>query len=112
VSFTPARKHLSDTVRKQAELAGEILPAESIEEEPELNEGLALYLSAYYDLDTERSHGLCLTPIPSSSIVQYAETYDFDEEQTENLVHYIKKMDAANLEKLAKKKPKAKRGKN
>lgn len=102
--FTPATRHLSDTVRKQAELAGEILPADSIEEEPELNRGLDLYLSAYYDLNTERSHGLCLTPIPSSSIISYAQAYDFDEEQTENLIYYIKKMDAANLDKLAKKK--------
>lgn len=67
---------------------------------PELNLGLQLYLDAFFDLDSERSHSVGLTAIPWTSIKQYAEAWEFDEEQTCKLFFFIKKMDAAHLKRL------------
>lgn len=68
---------------------------------PELRWGLELYFEAYFDLDTERSHAAGFTSIPWSSIVRYAQLYDFDEDQTERLLVHIRKMDNANIKKLS-----------
>jgi hypothetical protein len=62
--------------------------------------GLQLYLNAFFDLDSERSHGMGLTRIAWSSIKDYAIAYEFSEEQTEDLIFLIKRMDAAHLERL------------
>lgn len=83
----------------QALRTGQPIP-ERINNAPELNAGLQLYLEAFFDLDSERSQGLGLSPIPWSSIKYYAEAYDFDEYQTYCLFLFIKKMDSAHLKRL------------
>jgi hypothetical protein len=69
---------------------------------PELRLGLSLYLEAFFDLDSERSHGFNLTRIPLSAIRDYAVAFEFDGYQTESLFYLIKAMDRANLERLSK----------
>lgn len=64
-----------------------------------LRANLIGYLDAFYDLDTERHHGNGLMRIPWSKIVQYAEFYDMDVEET---VFFIRKMDDAHISHLAK----------
>lgn len=70
---------------------------------PELMQGLEVYLHAFFDLDAERTHALSLTPIPWTSIKDYAIAYEFDEEQTEDLIYLIRKMDTAHLKRLSSK---------
>jgi hypothetical protein len=89
-------------VAKQAYRQGQPLP-DRIANAPELQFGLQLYLNAFFELDSERSHAMGLTRISWSSIKDYAIAYEFDEEQTEDLFFIIKRMDSANLERLNEK---------
>ena len=86
-------------------MLGQPLP-ERIAKAPQLELGLELYLQAFFDLDSERSHGMGLTNIPWSRIKDYAIAFDFDERQTEDLFYYIRKIDNANLKRLEEKMPK------
>ncbi len=96
------------SIAKQALQAGNPIP-DRIANAPELLPGLQLYLQAFFDLDSERSHGSGLTAIPWSSVANYSFAYDFDDEQTEALFYFIKIMDTEHLKKLdAKEKAKAK----
>jgi len=97
---------IEQNIAKQAMRSGQPLP-ERIANAPELKPGLSLYLQAFFDLDAERTHALTLTPIPWTSIKAYAEAYEFDDEQTEDLLYHVRRMDDANLQILAKKQPKA-----
>lgn len=86
-------------IAKQAVQRGQPLP-ERIANAPELLLGLQLYLQAFFDLDSERSHSTGLVAIPWTSINEYAKAFDFDEDQTEDLFFFIRKMDASHLKRL------------
>ena len=75
-----------------------------IKNKPELLPWLAVYLQAFNELDSERSHAMGFTKIPWSSIIRYAEHHNFSPEMTENLVLYVREMDNANIDFLAKNK--------
>lgn len=92
-------------IAKQCYAIGQPLP-ERIANAPVLVMGLELYLQAFFDLDSQRSHGMGLTRIPWTAIRDYAVAFEFDERQTEDLFYYIKMMDAANLKQLDEKMPK------
>lgn len=70
---------------------------------PELRPGLQLYLQAFFDLDSERNHAFSPTPIPWSSIKEYAKLMEFDDEQTADLFFFINKMDEWHLNRLEQK---------
>lgn len=70
---------------------------------PELYEGLQLYLQAFFDLDSERSHGMGITMIPWQSINYYAMAYEFTDDQKEDLMYFIRKMDVAHTKRLQEK---------
>jgi hypothetical protein len=97
-------KSIEQNILKQAIRFGQPIP-ERIINAPELRLGLRLYFNAFFDLDAERSHALALTPIPWTSIMHYARAYELDEEQTEDLVYFIRYMDNVNLDRLRKKNP-------
>jgi hypothetical protein len=68
-------------------------------EQPVLPIGLVMYLEAFYELDSERSHSMgALARIPWSKIISYGKHYGYD---TEELLFFIRKMDDAHLEQLA-----------
>jgi len=90
------------SIARQAQRQGLPIP-DAIANAPELQIGLQLYLDAFFDLDSERSHAFGVTRIPWSSIKNYAEQWQFDEQQTEDLLFFIKRMDASHLERLAAK---------
>lgn len=90
------------TIAKQAIRAGRPLP-DKIANAPELKLGLSLYMQAFFDLDSERSHSSGPSPIPWTSIKQYSEAWDFDEEQTEDLLYLVREMDKFNLKRIAEK---------
>jgi hypothetical protein len=66
---------------------------------PQLNENLAFYLRAYFDIETERPTGFGLYRIPWSAIIRYAEYYDLDFDTTERLIYFIKEIDGALIKK-------------
>lgn len=86
-------------IAKQAMRSGQPLP-ERIANAPELEPGLQLYLQAFFDLDSERSHAAGLTAIPWTKMLDYALAYDFDEEQQADLFYFIRKLDSEHLKKL------------
>jgi hypothetical protein len=94
---------IEQTLIRQAIQAGQPIP-DRIENAPELELGLNLYLIAFFDLDSERSHSFGYTRIPWSSIQDYAAANEFDGYQTECLNYFIRKMDSANAERLDKEK--------
>jgi hypothetical protein len=67
---------------------------------PELQAGLEIYLKAFYDLDSERSYISGVAAIPWSKIKDYAEFYQFSEEQTEDLFYLIRAMDNAHMNRV------------
>lgn len=87
---------------------GQPLP-DRIANAPELFEGLQLYLQAFFDLDSERSHGMGIMMIPWQSIRHYALAYEFSDDQSEDLMYFIRKMDVAHTKRL-KEKSKTKNG--
>jgi hypothetical protein len=86
------------TLAAQMELDGVEIP-QVVSEQPLLQSNLLGYLDAFYELDTERSHGFALVRIPWSRIVQFGVHYGFD---VEELVFFIRKMDDAHLDQLRK----------
>lgn len=69
--------------------------------------GLALYLNAWYDLDSERPvNEAGVGRIPYTSILAYAKAYDFDYEQMSDLCRYVREMDGAYVKYLREKAPK------
>lgn len=101
---------MEQNIVKQAIRAGDVIP-ERILNAPKITNGLQLYLQAFFDLDSERTHGFSLSHIPWSAINEYAKTYDFDEEQKEDLLYFIRCLDRVYLDRLEKKQPKSKPGK-
>lgn len=81
---------------------GQPLP-DRIANAPELYSGLEIYLQAFFDLDSERSHGMGIQLIPWSAIKHYALMYEFSEDQSEDLMYFIRKMDIAHTNKLKSK---------
>lgn len=94
-------------IAKQAMRAGQPLP-DRIANAPELETGLQLFLQAFFDLDSERSHASGLTPIPWTSISAYAMAFEFDEEQTEDLYFFVRRLDSEHLKRLEAKQKAAK----
>lgn len=90
------------SLAKQAIRAGQPIP-DRIANAPELILGLDLFINAFLDLDSERNSGFALGPIPWTKIKEYAQTYDFDLELTEDLIYYVKALDNDYLKKQAAK---------
>lgn len=93
---------IEQNIAKQAMRAGQSIP-DRIANAPELEMGLQLYLQAFFDLDSERSHAMAPTAIPWTSIAAYARAFEFDEEQTEDLFFQIRRMDAEHLKRISSK---------
>ena len=72
---------------------------------PKLFFGLELYYDAFWELNTCRSAGWGVMPIPWSSIRDYSVTFDLDEAQEEDLFYLIRVMDNAFLDYHEGKKP-------
>lgn len=95
------------SIAKQHHYAGLPLP-DRIANAPELFLGSEFYLQAFFDLDSERSHGMGLVHIPRSAIRDYAIEYELDENETDDLHCYIRAMDNVNLKYLEDQMPKPK----
>lgn len=78
-------------------MAGEPIP-DRIANAPELTLGLMLYMQAFFDLDSERQVGFSVGRIKWSAIRDYADAFEFDAIQTEDLFYFIKELDKVYLE--------------
>lgn len=76
---------------------------DKIQNAPSLILGLEIYLKAFFELDCERSHSMGATPIPWSSIYNYARCFNFDKEQTEDLIFFVRALDNEHLKHIRKK---------
>lgn len=90
---------IEQNVARQAVQARRPLPS-NIKNAPELRIGLQLYLQAFFDLDSERSHAFSLVRIPSSKIRQYAREFELNEEQCDSLQFFVEQMDGSHLKRL------------
>lgn len=79
----------------------------ALQNTPQLFLGLALYLNAWHELDGERDRNT-LEPIRRSSVFEYADDYEFDDYQREDLWHYVRAMDREFLKWYKGKLPKTK----
>lgn len=70
----------------------------SIPDEPELMEGVAVYLEAFYDLNTTRVNGMGVNAISWLNVRAYAEYKQFDEYQSYFLHKVVKALDPIFLE--------------
>ncbi len=95
---------IEENILKQAKRFGQPIP-DRIANKPVLQTGLEFHLDAFFDLDTERTHALDLTPIPRSKIVEYANEYELDESQKERLLFFIRRMDNEHIKRLKAKQP-------
>lgn len=88
---------------------GQPIP-DRIKNAPELLPGLGLYLGAFFDLDSERTHAFGPAAIPITAILAYAAAFKFDEDQTEDLIYFIREMDKENLKRVNEKQKQKKPG--
>lgn len=89
---------------KQAIREGQPIP-ERIANRPTIEPGSELYLQAFFDLDSERSHQYNYTSIPFLAIVNYASYLGVDAETADDLVYYVREIDREHIERLKKKEP-------
>lgn len=77
---------------------------QSIQNAPELFIGLEIYYSAFLDLTSCRTGGYGTEgPIPWLAARQWAQVNELSEEQTEDLLFHIPRMDESYLKHKAKK---------
>ena len=82
---------------------------ERIANAPQLQLGLELYYDAFWELGSCRVSGWSAGPIPWVAINDYAEAFEFDEEQREALTYYTRRLDQAYLMFHAPKETKGKK---
>jgi len=87
---------------KKAQQLGTAIP-KHILNAPDIEPYDEVFWRAYVRLDTCRSGGMCAMPIPWTAIRDYADWYDFCEEQFERLESVIGKMDRAYLKWVERK---------
>jgi hypothetical protein len=90
-------------------LAGEALPAH-IAEPPELIAGLDLFLDAFFELDTERNHSFDFMRIPWSSVIAYCNEYAIENEQRDDMIYFILRIDEAHINRLVRRREQNKEG--
>lgn len=64
---------------------------------PELPLGMELYYNAYLELSTCRQSGWGPAPIPWVAILDYSRTFEFDDEQQDDLFFFVRALDKAFL---------------
>ena len=83
-------------IRQQVRMAGEKLPPD-LAKPPRLRDDLLIFLTAFYELTTDRPMAMSLGPIPWASIMRFADVYDFSSEMRHELLYCIRRMDEAYL---------------
>lgn len=92
---------IEQNIARQAMQAGRPLD-KRIQNAPELTIGLQFYLQAFFDLDSERSHGMAVTRIPRSKVREYAREFELDLDETEALTYFMAELDNAECNRIIK----------
>lgn len=98
-------KHREVMHKRYAEADVSQIPDQLLNE-PMLHEGLDIYYSAFWELNTDRQVGMGLGPIPYSSIRNYCKDRGLGGDQSDNMMRLLRKMDSEFIkfqEKQAKK---------
>lgn len=69
---------------------------------PEILPQAAYYWSVYCDLQSERSYGMSIGPIPVSAVKSYIESEGLSEEEGDFLWHVIREVDNEHLKLMNK----------
>ena len=85
---------VEQNIIKQSKQAGLPLP-DRIANAPVLRLDLAMYLNAFFELDASRQVGMEVGKIPWHIMIEYARYHALSEEQTDNLVYFVKALDTA-----------------
>jgi hypothetical protein len=91
------------SIERMARQAGDVETLKQFANKPTLQPSEIFYYRAFNDLDSERTHGMSLSRIPRSKIVDYADEIGLSENERYELIAIVSAMDAAWLEQLAKK---------
>lgn len=70
---------------------------DALKNPPELLPGLDFYLSAFHTLNSCRSMGMGLGPIPWTSVVEYGKMYCTTRESFDDLQFHVKSLDECYL---------------
>ena len=70
---------------------------------PELWPGLDFYLTAFFDLDSQRSNGEHISPIPWLAAEQYCDVFKLSETEKYEFHRIIRMVDQAHMSKVASK---------
>jgi hypothetical protein len=93
---------IEESVAKQAIQNGMPIP-DRIQNAPGLLPGLDIFLGAFFELDSERTHSNGVTMIPASKIHDWADRYRLSDEMREDMIHHIRWMDADHCKRVAAK---------
>ena len=85
------------TLQRQLKRAG--LEENKALASPELNDGLVFYVESFFKLTSDRLHEM--GPIPTMTILKYANYYDFDQEEENDLLYFLRAMDNTFLDHLS-----------
>lgn len=78
-----------------------------IENAPELELGLGIFLGAFYDLDSCRASGWEEGPIPWTAVSEWCDRAEADTDLRDAMHHHIRALDLEYLRYKASKRPKA-----
>jgi hypothetical protein len=87
-----------------------VLIAEPVSDAEDIEIGIGdiFYVTAFLDLDSERSYSEgCPFPIPVSKMFDYAKHMGLSSEETQDLIFVVRKMDNAHIADAAEKREKA-----
>lgn len=76
---------------------------DSIAFAPELQLGLELFYSAFWDLTTCRPSGWTVQPIPWSAVVEWGQMHELDAEEMDDLIFYTREMDGEYITYVSEK---------
>lgn len=97
--------HIEQRIIQQCMQEGLPLP-KRIENAPELENGLELFIQAFFELNTSRNTGFDYGPIPWIVISDYCDRLEIDDEQREDVFYHIRALDSVYLEFVKSKKGK------
>jgi hypothetical protein len=97
---------IEESIAKQAIQNGMPIP-DRIQNAPGLIPGLEIFLGAFFELDSERTHSNGVTMIPASKIHDWADRYRLSDEMREDMIHHIRWMDSDHCRRVAEKQKQA-----
>lgn len=93
---------MEQSLKRQLKNAGETEALAELEAKPKVTRELLFWHNAYFELDTERSHGMGLTRIPRSRVIGYGRECGMRGTELYEFARIIRRADDAYLAELAK----------